>query len=117
MNRAIRGLSIAVIAVAFLAACANEQEVRRERETAVSRGYAYADAACASCHALLPGKILSPHPAAPSFQDVADTPGMTRTAFNVWLHSPHPSMPNYIVEPDRVDDLWAYVASLKEPRR
>jgi hypothetical protein len=40
-------------------------------------------------------------------------PGMTSIALNVWLHTSHPTMPNLLVEPDRIDDLSAYLETLK----
>jgi mono/diheme cytochrome c family protein len=78
-----------------------------------ARGLAYAQDACASCHAVAAGDMQSPNPAAPAFQAVADTPGMTGLALRVWLQSEHESMPAFIVEPERVDDLWAYMATLE----
>jgi len=35
-------------------------------------------------------------------------------ALNVWLHTSHPTMPNFIIDPDRIDDLIAYIATLKK---
>ncbi|UPT61446.1 MAG: cytochrome c [Hyphomonadaceae bacterium JAD_PAG50586_4] len=76
-------------------------------------GLRYAEQSCASCHAVAAGRSLSPNPSAPAFDAVANTPGMTAIALNAWLHTPHPSMPNLIVDPDRIDDLSAYLATLK----
>jgi mono/diheme cytochrome c family protein len=76
-------------------------------------GLRYAEQSCASCHAVAAGQSLSPNPSAPAFDAVANTPGMTGIALNAWLHTPHPSMPNLIVDPDRIDDLSAYLATLK----
>jgi len=76
-------------------------------------GFTYAQQTCASCHAIAAGESLSPNPAAPAFDTIANTPGMTGIALNVWLHTPHPSMPNFIVDADRIDDLSAYLATLK----
>jgi len=76
-------------------------------------GLRYAQQSCASCHAVAAGQISSPDPAAPAFETIANTPGMTGIALNVWLHTPHPSMPNLIVDPDQVDDLSAYLATQK----
>jgi len=76
-------------------------------------GLRYAQQSCASCHAVAPGDTASPNLDAPAFDAVANTPGMTRVALNVWLHTPHPTMPNLIVDPDRIDDLSAYLATLK----
>jgi hypothetical protein len=58
---------------------------------------------------------LSPNPRARSFDAIANTPGMTAAALNVWLHTSHPTMPNYIIDPRHIGDLTAYVASLKRP--
>jgi mono/diheme cytochrome c family protein len=77
-------------------------------------GLRYAQQTCASCHAVAAAETVSPNPDAPPFDTVANTPGMTRIALNVWLHTPHPTMPNFVVDPDRIDDLSAYLATLKE---
>jgi mono/diheme cytochrome c family protein len=82
--------------------------------TALSPGRTYADKACASCHAVAPGQTRSPNPSAPAFESVANTPGMTAMALNVWLHTSHPTMPNLIIDPTRLDDLAAYLLTLKK---
>ena len=56
----------------------------------------------------------SPEPTAPPFKDVANTPGMTGTALRVWLSTSHPTMPNIIVEPTDMDNVIAFIVSLKE---
>jgi hypothetical protein len=61
---------------------------------------------------VLVGQSESPNPLAPTFEEVARTPGMTRIALTVWLQTPHPSMPNLVVDPNRIDDLSAYLAAL-----
>ena len=80
------------------------------------RGVAYARKVCAECHAVVPSQLASPNPDAPSFTSVANTPGMTATALYVWLHTSHPTMPNFIIEPDTADDLVAYILSLRRKR-
>jgi hypothetical protein len=42
---------------------------------------------------------------------------MTRIALNVWLHTSHPSMPQLIIDPERIDDLAAYLATLRNTER
>jgi len=79
-------------------------------------GHAYATAVCAECHEVEAGQSFSPNPDAPSFQEVADTPGMTAQALAVWLQTSHPTMPNFIIKPDDIDDLTAYITSLHKPR-
>lgn len=80
----------------------------------IARGRYYAVRACGDCHAVTVDQTQSANPAAPTFAAVANTPGMTPMALNVWLHTSHPTMPNLIIEPDRVADLIAYIGSLKK---
>ncbi len=106
----------------LLVACA-AQGVDAGRPTpeqeAAWRGLAYAQHECASCHAVERGEALSPVAQAPRFETVANSPGMTELAFNVWLHSSHRDMPHLIVDPDNIDDLWAHISSLRrsEPQQ
>ena len=79
-----------------------------------SSGLAYAERACATCHAVNDDQLHSPDPKAPAFEVIANTPGMTIMALNVWLHSPHKDMPLLRVEPDKLEDLSAYLYMLKE---
>jgi mono/diheme cytochrome c family protein len=77
-------------------------------------GLTYAKGACGDCHAVTAGEERSPVRAATPFEKVANTPGMTPMALNVWLHTSHPTMPNFMIDPDRIDDLIAYFATLKK---
>jgi mono/diheme cytochrome c family protein len=79
-------------------------------------GHAYATSVCAECHEVGAGESFSPNPDAPSFQEVADTPGMTAQALSVWLQTSHPTMPDLIIEPDDMDNVVAYITSLRTPR-
>lgn len=84
-------------------------------------GAAYAKQVCVKCHAidrtgLSPeptARGLSPEPTAPPFKDVANTPGMTATALAVWLTTSHPTMPNIILDPQELDNVIAFILSLK----
>ena len=55
---------------------------------------------------------MSPLPQAPTFQSVADTPGMTELALTVWMQSSHPTMPNIMLKPDELRNVVAYIHSL-----
>jgi len=81
------------------------------------RGKAYAEKVCAECHAVLAHQDASPLFGAPPFRAVANTPGMTGTALAVWLQSPHPSMPNLLIEINDRDDVIAYILTLKEGKQ
>ena len=117
--------SLAVVAACLIGACTNNQSISEAHAarpalisdtTEISRGLAYAQRVCAVCHAVAAGYRHSPNRAAPSFTVVANTPGMTRLALAAWLHSRHQSMPNLIVDQNEIDDLAAYLASLRRSR-
>lgn len=79
-----------------------------------SIGLVYAEEACGACHAVAAGEGRSQNAKAPSFQAIANTPGMTPMALNVWLHTPiHRDMPYVRLEPDQLDALIEYVYSLR----
>ena len=77
-------------------------------------GATHAEQVCAACHAVLPNEEFSPLPQAPTFQSVADTPGMTDLALTVWLQTSHPTMPNIVLAQDDLRNVVAYIRSLKK---
>jgi mono/diheme cytochrome c family protein len=83
------------------------------QEADVAAGKAYAEQVCATCHAVEQGEEESPLYQAPTFQSVADTPGMTEMALTVWLQSSHPTMPNIVLSQDEIRNVVAYIRSLK----
>jgi len=105
--------SVKVLAAAVLIALASAAEAQ---EGDVDAGGAYAKQVCAACHAVLPNEQISPLLEAPTFQKVADTPGMTELALTVWLQSSHPTMPNIILKPDDLRNVVAYISSLKRKK-
>lgn len=78
------------------------------------KGQEYAREHCAECHEVEPVESFSPNPDAPSFQEVSDSPGMNARALAVWLRSSHPTMPNLIIPADDMDNVIAYILSLKK---
>ena len=77
-------------------------------------GRVYAESACAGCHAVAAGQTRSPNPNAPTFEVIANAPGMTLMGLNVALHTSHATMPNLIVDPVHIQDLSAYLHTLKK---
>ena len=76
-------------------------------------GAAYAKKYCTKCHAI-DRTHTSPKIKAPPFRDVANTKGMTATALTVWLTTSHPTMPNIVIEPNDMDNVVAFILSLKD---
>ncbi len=80
------------------------------------KGHAYAQKFCTNCHAVEKDEavILGD---VPSFEDVANSEGMSPRALGVWLRSSHPNMPDFIIPPDDIDNVIAYIMSLRTPRQ
>lgn len=80
------------------------------------KGHAYAQQFCADCHGvekddhLLLGDV-------PTFPEVADSEGMSPRALAVWLRTSHPNMPDFIIPPDDMDNVIAYIMSLRTPKQ
>ena len=68
---------------------------------------------CSSCHRVLP-MTLSDKADPPSFQSIADLPSTTGISLNVFLHSNHKKMPNFLISSAVSNDLIAYILSLKQ---
>ena len=89
--------------------------VAADRAPSEQRGLAFADARCAGCHAVTPG--ISPNPQAPPFAAVINTPGLDLATLRPWLQNSHdfPAMMDFAIEPEHIDDLAAYMLTLKDP--
>ena len=68
---------------------------------------------CSSCHRVLP-MTLSDKGDPPSFQSIADLSSTTGLSLNVFLHSNHKDMPDFMLSRTVSDDLIAYILSLKQ---
>ncbi len=112
MSYRARRVAEALLVVAALAATA--VPARAAGVGSAEKGLALARAQCAGCHLLGKEKGLSTNPRAPTFADIANTPGMTAAALRVMLSTPHESMPNLVIRGEAADSLIAYILSLKD---
>lgn len=78
------------------------------------RGQTLAETVCAECHATAKGQPRSRNGKAPTFETLANLRGMTPLALRVALRSPHKEMPNLVLTNQEVDDIYAYVSTLKD---
>jgi mono/diheme cytochrome c family protein len=83
-------------------------------ESNASMGRKTATALCASCHELDGG---SRRDAPASFAVIANMPSTTELSLKVFLRSNHNQMPNLIIPASEIDDLVAYILSLRKPFR
>jgi mono/diheme cytochrome c family protein len=82
------------------------------------RGLFVAKQVCAQCHAVEKRSRRSPDAAAPRFEDIANSPGMSATAITAALQTtPHRTMPNVRMNRDQLDDLVTYILSLQRTQR
>jgi mono/diheme cytochrome c family protein len=77
-------------------------------------GRTIARTVCATCHGTRTGELTSPNPYAPSFENIANTPGMTAAALRVALNSSHRTMPNIILDHAQQRNIIAYILTLKD---
>jgi mono/diheme cytochrome c family protein len=82
-------------------------------ETSTLEGHRLARAWCESCHLIEPHAVGFPGPA-PSFEAVANQPGITPLALKVFFRTSHKDMPNLIITPDLGEALASYILSLKK---
>ena len=80
-----------------------------------SRGFFIARQWCSGCHSISSSQS-SPKLEAPTFRAIADEPSTTEYALRIFLRTPHPTMPNFVLEPLDITDLASYIASLKSKR-
>ncbi|WP_395714218.1 c-type cytochrome [Reyranella sp.] len=76
-------------------------------------GLSLARQVCFECHAIQPQQLLSPNPRAPTFPQLAATPGMTTAALTVALTTPHAGMPMFRLSSEQREDIIAYILSLR----
>jgi len=81
------------------------------------QGHKIARAICAECHLVdrVPGE-QSPNLIAPTFERIANTPGMNSAALIAALRTSHESMPNVTIKGSDLSDIIAYVLSLQKTR-
>jgi cytochrome c len=95
-----------VIVIATATAAAAADDLSRSQA-----GHVYAETYCSKCHGI--GAGPSPLLQAPRFKDVAEQPGVTAMSLQAFLQSSHPTMPNIIIEPEDMQNVIAYILSLK----
>jgi len=107
LRSAVSTAGIAVLALVPLINASSAVEVGNPE-----RGLDYARRICADCHAVEPGTMFL-FSGIPSFQDIANSEGIGPRALVVWLTTSHPNMPDLIIPPDDMDDVIAYIMSLR----
>jgi mono/diheme cytochrome c family protein len=77
-------------------------------------GHAVARTWCESCHVVDAAQKRATAAGAPTFAAVAAMPSTTAPSLHVFLMAPHPPMPDFQLSRQQVDDVTAYILSLKQ---
>jgi mono/diheme cytochrome c family protein len=103
----------AMVFLLLAAMCFTVDNLQAQEIGSPHQGLTIARAVCADCHLVdkVPGR--SPNVAAPTFEHIANTPGMTSAALTAALRTSHKTMPNVIIKGSDISDIVAYVLSLK----
>jgi cytochrome c len=79
------------------------------------RGLRVARQTCSQCHLVVKEAGRSTDSNAPTFETIAKTSsGMTSAALIVALRTSHQTMPNVIIKAEDLNDLVAYILSLRD---
>jgi len=94
--------------------CAAAGAAQAQQRGSVSRGLKFARQMCSECHLVVKEAGRSTNRDAPTFAAIARTKGLTSAALRSALRTSHPTMPNIVINGDEIDDIVAYILSLKE---
>lgn len=78
-------------------------------------GRAIAQTWCSNCHVAGSRSTASSGDTAPSFAAVAKMPSTTSLSIHAFLQTSHGQMPDFALSRLQIDDIAAYVLSLKHP--
>ncbi len=69
---------------------------------------------CSNCHVIGPGRSGPASDAVPTLPSVAQRTSTTALSLRVFLQTPHANMPNYQLSREQIDDVVAYILSLRQ---
>ena len=81
-----------------------------------NQGLRLAHALCAECHLVDKLPEQSPNLIAPTFEHIANTPGINSAVLTAALRTSHESMPNVIIKGSDLSDVIAYILRLNQRR-
>lgn len=100
------------IAAIFLATSAAVAQAQADLGD-VDRGHDLARTTCAACHRVEKGETAEKIADVAPFQTIANKKSRTKLALLVFLKSPHVNMPDIVLSEKEIDNLIAYIMSLK----
>ncbi|GMN02547.1 hypothetical protein [Erythrobacter sp. MTPC3] len=104
-----------VFLAALLSACQTGAPIAAVASASVAPDPpAFVEAACGGCHAVEP-PFLSPNPASPTFEAIANTPGVTDETLESWLKDAHnyPEVMDFDLTDEQVKTVADYLLTLR----
>jgi mono/diheme cytochrome c family protein len=109
----LRWREAACAAAAGVAAMAGLHATAQTMLGEAQQGQELARTVCAECHSVDRGDDLGGVAGAPSFQEIADRPSTTELSLRAFLRTSHAGMPDLVLTEPEVDDIAAYILSLR----
>ena len=81
----------------------------------IASGRHMAEFWCTKCHQINLDELV-PLPYPPNFVEIANMPSTTALAINVFLRTSYDVMPNYRLSHEEIDDVVAFILSLKDKK-
>ena len=81
--------------------------------TVTDAGEKLAQQWCAECHVVTGLEGPPAIDGVPTFSTVANEPSVTELSLRAFFKTPHPPMPNFILTREQMDEIVAYILSLK----
>ncbi len=106
----MRRLCPALAAIPLTAGPALAQELPGDP----AAGRVLAEELCSACHAIPGQGPILEAPSAPPFQALAADPAVTGLTLHAYLRTLHPPMPNFVLDEEQLNDVIAYILSLKD---
>ena len=112
----LRGVIAVLPLAAAICACQPLSPAGSAASAESRSGLAFAKSACGGCHAV-EQRSVSPNPSAPPFARIVNQEGVTSNTLAAWLRDAHnyPSEMKFTLERRRIDDLAAYMLTLRDP--
>jgi mono/diheme cytochrome c family protein len=77
-----------------------------------TRGYELAKTWCSGCHLVEPGQTVV-RELGPTFKSIASMKSTTSLSLHVFLQTPHTLMPDWRLSNEEIDDVVAYILSMR----
>jgi mono/diheme cytochrome c family protein len=104
-------IAISLFATVILAASSLTAAAQPEGD--IGSGHRIAETWCSTCHVIGPEQQHGTSTGAPTFTEIAQMKSTTKLGLQVFLQTPHDRMPDLHLSRAEMNDLIAYIVSLR----